>query len=334
VSAGAAGAASGRGSGGPRCAVIDIGGNSVLLLTVAVGRDGRARAVDEARATTRLGAGLADGGTLDAAARARTREAVVAFAARARAAGATRVWAFATAALRRAADGPAWAHEIAVASGTPVEVLPGECEARLAYAGVARAMGSAGPLLVADVGGGTTELALGRDEEILGTASLPLGALALTEAYLHADPPSAAELSSLTAAADVALASTPLPACARAAGARLAVSGGTATALAALDLGLTVYEPRRVHAHSLGRAALGALAARLAAMPAAARAALPGVDPGRAAILPAGALVLERVAVAAGAAVLAVSDHGVRHAYLRARLAALGVDADLRELWR
>src|SRR4029453_7688379 len=120
------------------------------------------------------------------------------------------------------------------------------------------------------------------------------------------------------------LAGTPLPA--RASGAAVLCSGGTATALAALDLGLATYDPARVHGHTLA-------VARLVELGRGARA-LPGVlDEGRAQILPAGALILTGVARAAGAAALRVSEHGVRHAYLRRRLALEGVEADLRALW-
>src|SRR5207247_2431397 len=229
-----------------------------------------------------------------------TRDAVVAFAARARARGAPRVWAFATAALREAADGSAAADAIAAAAGVPVEVLSGEREAALAYAAVAA---GETPLLVADVGGRTTELTLGVGERVLGAASLPLGALALTEAH-------GADLDGAHAAVGAVLAASELPSRARAAGARLAASGGTATALAALALRLGAYVPRRVHGHVLARTALAGLTARLARMTAAERAALPGLDPGRGAILPAGALVLERVADALGADRIVVSDHG------------------------
>jgi len=303
-------------------AVIDIGSNSVLLLTVAVDR-GRARVLDQALAVTRLGTGLRPGGRLDADALARTRDAVVAFAARARARGAPRVWAFATAALREATDGSATAGAIAATAGVPVEVLSGEREAALAYAAVAA---GETPLLVADVGGRTTELTLGVGERVLGAASLPLGALALTEAH-------GADLDGAHAAVGAVLAASELPARARTVGARLAASGGTATALAALDLGLGAYVPRRVHGHVLARTALAGHTARLARMTAAERAALPGLDPGRGAILPAGALVLERVAGALGADRIVVSDHGVRHAYLRAALARDGLPADFGELW-
>jgi exopolyphosphatase/guanosine-5'-triphosphate,3'-diphosphate pyrophosphatase len=312
--------------------VIDIGSNSVLLLAVRLGADGRARALEADRATTRLGAGLRAGGALDPEAWRRTAEAVEVFAARARAVGAEWVWAFATGAVRDAADGAAFARAIEAASGVPVEVLSGAQEARLAYAAVVRALARRGPLLVADVGGRTTELTLGAGHDIVGTASLPLGALALTEACLREDPPDRAGRRRMADVADAALAGSDLPARARTGGAALAASGGTATALAALDLGLPAYDARRVHGHELSRAALAALGERLAAMPLAERAALPSLGPERAAILPAGAVVLERVAEAAGAGAVCVSDHGVRHGYLHARLAAAGVEADLNEL--
>jgi len=225
--------------------------------------------------------------------------------------------------LREAADGSATAGAIAATAGVPVEVLSGEREAALAYAAVAA---GETPLLVADVGGRTTELTLGVGERVLGAASLPLGALALTEAH-------GADLDGAHAAVGAVLAASELPARARTVGARLAASGGTATALAALDLGLGAYVPRRVHGHVLARTALAGLTARLARMTAAERAALPGLDPGRGAILPAGALVLERVAGALGADRIVVSDHGVRHAYLRAALARDGLPADFGELW-
>jgi exopolyphosphatase/guanosine-5'-triphosphate,3'-diphosphate pyrophosphatase len=311
----------------PVAAVIDVGSNSVLLLTVEIGRGGRARALDEALATSRLGTGLRGGGRLDPGALARTRDAVVDFAARARARGARRPWAFATAAARDAVDGAAAAREIGAAAGVPLEVLSGAREAALAYAAVAGAVETGdAPLLVADVGGRTTEVTLGVGARVLGSASLPLGALALAEAH-------ASDVAGTHAAVDAVLDACAVLARARAAGARLAASGGTATALAALDLGLVTYEPRRVHGHALAAGALAARVAGLARLTVAERAALPGVDPGRGAILLAGAVVLARLAATLASARIVVSDHAVRHAYLREKLAEDGVTADLRALW-
>jgi len=317
----AGGPPAGEGRRDTVAAAIDVGSNSVLLLTVAVGLDARVRTVDTALETTRLGTRLRDGGLLDGDARRRTIAAVEAFAARARRAGADGVWAFATAAVRRAADGDAFAREVEETAGVSLEVLSGAREAALAYTAVAHGLPAVrGPLLVVDVGGGTTELTLGQGETVGETASLSLGALALTES--GASP--------LAAHVDGILAGCELPARAALRGASLAASGGTATALAALDLGLVHYDPGRVHGHRLARDALAALVARLATLPPAAVASLAGLDPGRAAILPAGAVVLERVVAAARAKAVTVSDHGVRHGYLRERLLAAGVPVDFR----
>ena len=297
--------------------VVDVGSNTVLLLTLRVAPDGRARAVDAALATTQLGAGLRDGAPLDAAARARTRDAVLEMARRARARGARFVWAFATGAARRASDGHAFAAQLACDAACSVEVLTGEREAALVYEAMAHSLGADGrSCLAVDVGGATTELTLGQGGAVEAMVSLPLGVLALTERR-EAAP----------ALVDAALATTALPSRARTRGADVVASGGTATALAALDLGLSRYDPARVNGHPLAVAHLAALAAD------AGRAATDVLDPGRARVLPAGACILEHVARAAGADTVRASEHGVRHAYLRQRLAEEGVDADLRALW-
>jgi exopolyphosphatase / guanosine-5'-triphosphate,3'-diphosphate pyrophosphatase len=308
--------------GGARvAAAIDVGSNSVLLLTIAVGADGRARAVDEAVATTRLGAGLRAGGTLDAAAVGRTQAAVADFAARARSRGAADVWAFATGAARRAADGAAFAAATAAVAGVPVEILSGAREARLAHAAIAHGLGlDDAPLLAIDTGGATTELTLARGATIDAAVSLPLGALAMTEAH-------GGDVAAVRAGVRAALATVDVPARARAAGATAIASGGTVTALAALALGLARYEPRRVHGTRLVVGGLASLAA------AGARADPVVLDPDRAVLLPAGACIVEGVLTAAGASEVRVSDHGVRHAYLRERLAEDGPAPSMEALW-
>ena len=302
-------------------AAIDVGSNSVLLLTIAVASDGRARALDEAVATTRLGAGLRPGGTLDRDAARRTRDRVVEMAVRARERGATDVWAFATGAVRRAADGAAFAREVGDAAGVPLEVLSGEREAALAYAAAVHglALGNAAVLAI-DVGGATTELTFGRGTTIEASVSLAIGALALTEA-------SGSDLERATAVVADALGTMDLTARARAAGAPLVASGGTPTSLAAVALGLTRYEPRRVHGITLERDHLAALA------DVGRRERSGALDPDRAAILPAGACILTGVLAAAGSDRVRVSDHGVRHAYLREQLARAGVTAGMGSLW-
>jgi len=306
-------------------AVIDVGSNSVLLLVVAVDERGRGRTVDRALATTRLGRGLHAGGALDPAARAGTLDAAVELAVRARRAGAEPVLGFATGAARDARDGRAFVATLARATSMPVEILTGEDEARLAFEAAQGGLALDGPVLVADVGGRTTELALGDGRRLSATVSLPLGALSLTEA-------NGGDRLDTAAAVDAVLARTDVVARARDCGARLVGSGGTATALAALALDLPEYAPERVQGHVLRGGTLAKIATRLAAMSPAARDALPGLDPGRGAILPAGATVLDRVRAATRNEAVVVSDFGVRHGYLRAALARAGVALDLATL--
>jgi exopolyphosphatase/guanosine-5'-triphosphate,3'-diphosphate pyrophosphatase len=239
---------------------------------------------------------------------------VVAQVEHARRHGTSRCWAFTTGAARRASDGRAFAAELARAATCPVEVLSGDDEAALAYAAVAHTLATGDQrVLAVDVGGVTTELTLGRGDRVEESVSLALGALALTERGAGA-----------VAEVECVLAATPLVA--RAAGAAVLSSGGTATALAALDLGLATYDPARVHGHTLAVARLDALCRQARTRP--------GVlDEGRARILPAGAAILAGVARAAGSETLRVSEHGVRHGYLRRRLGLEGVEADLRALW-
>jgi exopolyphosphatase/guanosine-5'-triphosphate,3'-diphosphate pyrophosphatase len=319
-------------AGGVVASVIDVGSNSVLLLTVEV-TEGRARQIDAALATTQLGTGLAPGRTLDRVAAARTGEAVVAFARRARARGAQHVWAFATGAVRAAADGPAFAQALATRAGCDVAILSGRDEARFAWEAVATGVGAgAAQLLAVDVGGATTELTRGAGTTVHAAVSLPIGALVLTERHVGDDPPSPGDGARVERAIDAVLAdAAPLriddgvP--------RVVASGGTASALAALDLGLATYDPARVHGHTIAAPRLAALRAEMQALPAAERARQSGLDPGRARILPAGAAILARVVERVGTDALVVSDHGVRHALLRSRLADAGVACDLGSLW-
>jgi len=289
--------------------VIDIGSNSVLCLVAAPDDGGRLRVLADLLETTRLASGLRDGDPLDPAARGRTLRAVAAFAEKARARGVRDVIGLGTAAMRAAADGASFAREIEAATGVPVAILSGTDEARLAYRAVAP--GAAGPLLAVDVGGRSTELVLGHGPRIDEARSLPLGALTLTEELVGDRAADAGTLAAARERVARVLAPEVVPARARARGARLVASGGTATALAALDLGLTAYDPERVHGHVLDTARLVALALEGRGV----------LDPGRRRILPAGAAVLESVARAAGAARVEVSDHGIRHARLRELLA-------------
>jgi exopolyphosphatase/guanosine-5'-triphosphate,3'-diphosphate pyrophosphatase len=299
--------------------VIDIGSNSVLCLVADRAADGRLVVLADLLETTRLATQLRDGGMLDPDARLRTRRAVARFAERAHALGARRVVALGTAAMRAASDGPALAGEIEAETGVAVTILSGTEEARFAYEAVA--MATDGALLTVDVGGRSTELVLGHGLRIDDARSLPLGALSMTEETLGDEPVTESRLARVGERADDVLASQDLPARARACDARLVASGGTATALATLDLGLSAYDRDRVHGHVVATERLVPLALAGAASGGGL------LDPGRRRILPAGAVVLERVARAAGVLEVAMSDHGIRHARVMALLSSAGEPA-------
>jgi exopolyphosphatase/guanosine-5'-triphosphate,3'-diphosphate pyrophosphatase len=296
----------------PECVgVLDLGSNTVLLLVLDQG--GRVRG--EASRITRLGAGVFETGVLSGAARERTLAAVEEFAQKARALGAERLVAVGTEALRRAGDGESFLAELMVRADLDgALLLAGEEEAELAIEAARRsADADARPLTVVDVGGGSTELAW-IDEGGARGISLPVGAVRLTEALVSAHPISEAELQEIRGAVRALAASVPGPEVGGPSGAGAVVAvAGTATTLAALDLALEPYDGERVEGYRLTRGRLGHWIAHLAALSVEERRALPGLEPGRADVIVAGALILDETLARLGAPAFDVSERGVRH---------------------
>ena len=141
-----------------RLATIDLGSNTVRYLCVDIDAAGQWRAVDQAQRVTRLGEGMAASGRLAAGPMARTAVAVAEYAERARRLGAGDVRVVATSAVREAANGSEFTAAIERATGLAVRVVSGEDEARLTVRGVLHGLrGLAEPVLVFDIGGGSTE---------------------------------------------------------------------------------------------------------------------------------------------------------------------------------
>lgn len=296
-----------------RLATIDLGTNTVRLL--AVDGDGGCpwRVIDQDQRVTRLGEGLAASGRLGRAAMERTAAAVVEYAARAVRAGCRDVRIVATSAVREAANGPAFAADVARRAGWPVRVIGGEEEARLTVRGVLAALGGGGGALIAfDIGGGSTEYVRARDGAVVAAASLRLGVVRLAERHPCPGAMSGAAWGALVAEVGAALEAGLPRAVVDGGAARLVGTAGTVTALAALDLGLAAYDAARVQGHVLERRAIEELRRRLAALDHAGRAALPCLEPGRAdLILPGVAIVLATMDLL-DAARLTVSDWGLR----------------------
>jgi exopolyphosphatase/guanosine-5'-triphosphate,3'-diphosphate pyrophosphatase len=314
---------------GRRVAAIDVGTNTVLLLVAEERPDGIAPLAERAE-ITRLGRGVDATGRLDPAAIAETARVLGAYAAEARALGAAAIACVATSAARDAANGADFFAAVREAAGLVPEIISGDEEARLVWRSAWRDFGAAGPggpppgtLAVLDVGGGSTEVCLGDGPAPRRRTSLQVGAVRLTERHVREDPLSAATRWSLRAAARAALA--PLDeagAPGARAGARLVGVAGTVTTLAAVAQALPAYDAERVHGSSLRLDEVEALVERLAALPVAERARVPGMEPKRADVIVAGAVVVAEAMRRLGFDRLTVSDRGVRWGLVYDRLGA------------
>jgi exopolyphosphatase/guanosine-5'-triphosphate,3'-diphosphate pyrophosphatase len=308
-----------------RLATIDLGTNTVHLLVAEVSAGASAwLTIARQQQVTRLGEGLAATGRLGEAPAARTAAAVGEYVARAVAARADRIVIVATSAVREAANGAEFAAAVQKATGQPVRVISGVEEARLTLRGVMRGLGeAAGTFVSFDIGGGSTEYVLAREGQVAASVSLRLGVVPLAERFPFPGAVDRERYATLSAQVRAQLAAE-VPVLIREAGVRLVGTAGTVTALAALDLGLTTYDPERVHRHQLHRAAVERWRQRLGALTIAERGAMPCLEPGRAdLIIPGTAIVIETMACL-GVDALTVSEYGLREGILADALDAAG----------
>ena len=293
-------------------ATIDIGTNTALLLVARLSSGGTVELVEERAEITRLGRGIGGGGPLGEEGIARTLAALRKFAAVARRHQA-KIAAIGTEALRRAPNSTAFLEPAGEILGTPIEVIDGAREAALTFQAVADAfpVALAGALTVVDIGGGSTEIVIATGGEVTFNVSLPLGSVRLTERFIHHDPPRPDEIGAITAAVDAALAGVPFPASGTLPATLVGVAG-TVTSLAAMAEALVSYDASRVHGYRLSQEALAEQIARLRVGTQAARERIIGLDPRRADVILAGALILQRIVAAAGVGEVQVSDRGIR----------------------
>jgi exopolyphosphatase/guanosine-5'-triphosphate,3'-diphosphate pyrophosphatase len=300
-----------------RLAGIDLGSNTVRLLVADADPVGGLRPVHGEQVVARLGQGLAQTGVLAPAAMARALAAVRAYRDRARALGAARVVVVATAAVRQAANREELLRQLEDESDLTVRVVSGVEEARLTLLGVASGLTEpVTPYCLLDIGGGSTELTIADGPQARTSLSLAVGVVALTERFLRADPVDWREYARCQAYVAERLAAEAWPAIRPLAPRGLVGTAGTITTLAALDLGLTAYDPARVQGHRLARSRIEALLRRLGAMPVAERARLPALEPGRADLIIAGMALTLGVLDGLGRPDLVVSDLGLREGIL------------------
>ncbi len=287
-----------------RVAAVDAGTNSTRLLVAEAPTGGSGRGplvtLERRMVITRLGQGVGARGRLDPAAVGRTLDVLTEYRRVIDDLGVERVRAAATSAARDAADRAELLGPAAEILGVEPDVLTGEEEARLSFAGATAELAAEGPAalprpyLVVDIGGGSTEVAVG-DDRPSGLASIDVGCVRITEAFLHSDPPTGEELSEAVGhvrdhLADVARRIPEL----REARTLIGLAG-TVSTVAAVEQGLARYERDRIHHFVLTRAAAEDVFRTLATEAAEDRRHNPGLEPGRVDVIVGGAVVLVTV---------------------------------------
>jgi exopolyphosphatase/guanosine-5'-triphosphate,3'-diphosphate pyrophosphatase len=292
-----------------RVAAIDIGTNTLLLLVAEPGPDGALRAVEDVCRFGRLGQGLDASGRLHPEAVTRSLEVCREHRERLDRLGVDRLAIVGTQALREAANAADFIGPAEAILGAPIEIISGDREASLVYLSVARAFPelARGDLVVADVGGGSTEVICGRGGALAWQRSLPIGAVRMSERHLRSDPPTAAEGAALNADIDRHLAELDLPL-----GATLVGTAGTATTLATVEQRLRDYAADRVQGYRMAPGNVDRAVARFFELSLAERRRLPGLEPARADVIGGGAAIYARLLRRMEAKELVVSDRGVR----------------------
>jgi exopolyphosphatase / guanosine-5'-triphosphate,3'-diphosphate pyrophosphatase len=322
-----------------RVAAVDCGTNSLRLLVADVDPV-LARVTDVARRMeiVRLGQGVDSTGRLAPEALARTTGVLRDYAAIIAASGADAVRMVATSATRDAANAAEFARRVAEVLGVAPEVLTGPQEAMLSFTGATAELAArdGSPFLVADIGGGSTEFVLGPAATVgaplprgddppqtppaLGGASRPpnppraisvnIGCVRMTERHLHGDPPARHEVAAAAADIDAALDTVRAAIPVRQARTLIGLAGSVTT-VAAIAMGLPVYDADRIHHARVPAADVHDVTRSLLAQTRAARAAIGVMHPGRVDVIGGGALVLDRIMQRFGFGEVLVSEHDI-----------------------
>jgi exopolyphosphatase/guanosine-5'-triphosphate,3'-diphosphate pyrophosphatase len=278
-----------------RAGVVDLGTNSIRLL-VASAEPSEDQGLEEfARdmVITRIGEGVDRTGRIDPEALARTVDVLERYCRRARALNAESIRVSATAAVREASNRDELEASVRMHAGSELEIITGEREAALSFLGATHGLDAPAPFLVLDIGGGSTEFAVGMDQPE-ASISTPMGSVRLTERLIRSDPPSEQDLVALTKAVhdilDVVKRSVPVGR------ARTLVAvAGTPTTIQAISLGLPFYDPEAIHRSWLSVQETERVLAELARTTTDERSAIPVMAPGRADVIVAGTVILVEV---------------------------------------
>lgn len=286
-------------------AAIDIGSNSVRLLVLDDGGNQLVRQT----VVTALGRGVDATGRFRDDTVAATLDLMQSYANEMSDHGVARMRAVATSASRDAENGTELMDAIGGIIGTRPEIISGDEEAELAFAGATATINGEPPYLVIDIGGGSTEFVFGGTEPTYA-ASVDIGSVRLTDRKLPDRPPLSTQLSEASAHVDAEFSTVELP------GSPRTVIGvaGTFTSLGAIALGLDHHNRDAVHGSVLSRTKIKGLVADFSLLTVEETAAIPALDPRRAPMILAGAVLADRAGAVAQTDAIVVSEYGLLNA--------------------
>jgi exopolyphosphatase/guanosine-5'-triphosphate,3'-diphosphate pyrophosphatase len=296
-----------------RVAVVDLGTNTTRVLVADV-ENGKVEELERRTTVTRLGEGVDASGRLSEIAIERVAKVLEDYRRVIDELEPERLVGLATSAVRDADNGDEFRQLLHDRFGIDVKIIPGEEEARLTFIGAtaAREPGE-GPLMVIDIGGGSTEFVVGRAREAPDfSVSTNAGSVRQTERHLHSDPPAPQELNDLRAEVRQIIAGAVPEDVRTTVEAGIAVAG-TATSLAAIDQELDRYDPKRVHGYRLTLEACERMLGELAALPLEERRGVKGLHKDRAPTIVAGAAILVEAIRVFGLDSIEVSEADILH---------------------
>ncbi len=308
-----------RDSSGPVLAVIDLGTHTALMVTGRRLADGRVEVLDDTHAIARLGKGVDAQRRISAETMDRVCRLLAEYRQRALGLGAEQVRAFGTSALRDAANKAEFIARVRQDAGLELVEVSGSEEAGLTFRGAAFGLQLPSRYAVIDIGGGSTEVAMGTGVQVEQSVSVDVGAVRVTERCFPHLPPAPEEVARATEMVGAALNRLyPYPP-----DLPLVGVAGTVTTLGAIDLGIPRFDAEELNGHFLSLTRVEEWSARLLSLPVDEIRRIPQVHEQRADIIGAGALILRLALTRLGCPGLVVSTRGIRYGLL---LRELGVD--------
>jgi exopolyphosphatase/guanosine-5'-triphosphate,3'-diphosphate pyrophosphatase len=300
-----------------RFGFIDIGTNTILCLIAELKSDGGFDVLEDFAEITRLGQGVDRERRISPAGEERSLEVLRRYLEQCRRLNAEEIVAVGTSALRDARNSLEVRDRFKAELGFEVRVISGKEEAAYSFLAVQKGLALAGQeLLVVDVGGGSTEFIRGDATGVSQTVSIDIGSVRLTEQFLPSDPVRNDECEKMIRVIGEELARLPDPWLKDAPALTLVGIAGTFTTLSAVERKLLRYAHAEVHGSQLTLSEVRRQVALLQGKTIVERKAIPGLDPRRADVMLAGALLVEKIMTRFHSERVIVSDQGVRYGLL------------------